>query len=138
MVRDHLILTAGYLTKLFTHGEGSPNINCRIKMCGRPSTVNWNNSSHCPACCHVKQSICNIMHKAISKMSPYLRKSRQYEASHCTVLTALHLSPTFSLAHHSTGPQTIISLCTATEFQAHIKQKAKIILQNTSVLVNSI
>jgi len=61
MVRKHLILTAGHLTK----------------MCGCPTTVNWNNSNHCPAGHHVQQSMCNMMHWAISKMSLYLRKSMQ-------------------------------------------------------------
>jgi hypothetical protein len=77
MVRKHLILIVGHLTK----------------MCGCPSTVNWNNSNHFPACHHAQQSMCNMMHWAISKMPTYLRKSTQYEASHCAVLTVLHLSP---------------------------------------------
>jgi len=77
MVRKHLILIAGHLTK----------------MCSYPSTVNWNNRNHCPACHNVQQSMCDVMHQAISKMSPYLKKSMQYEASQCTVLTVLHLSP---------------------------------------------
>jgi len=62
-------------------------------MCGCPSTVNRNNSNHCPACHHVQQSMYNMMHWAISKVSSYLRKSMQYEASHCADLTVLHLSP---------------------------------------------
>jgi hypothetical protein len=87
MVRKHLILIAGHLAK----------------MCGYPSTVNRNNSNHCPTCHHVKQSMCNMMLLTVQ-----------------FVLSSISLQ-TISSARHLTGPKTIISLGTA-QFQAHINK----------------